>query len=174
LHCGRLIDSSFSYPRFEQVIANNKWFRVDFKEICVLCCLRRKLQSAAAADLFRAAQFGNVQLVIPTSTIQETVCVLERLYNLDAATIAPKLISLLAMPNVDTPDARWVVEALQFYRAKNSDFGDALLCPFARSERCDAATFDKGIVKKFPEVAVLTPLECLAGKTQARSRGERN
>jgi predicted nucleic-acid-binding protein len=131
-----------------------------------------KVQSAAATDLFRAAQGGEVKLVIPTSTIQETVYVLERLYNLDPAVIAPKLISLLAIPNIDTPDARWVMEALQFYRTRKSDFGDALLCAFARSEGCDVATFDKGIVKTFPEVAARTPTECLAGKTRGRSKGD--
>ena len=133
-----------------------------------------KAQSMAATELFRAAQTGKVRLVIPTSTIQETVYVLERLYNLDAAAIAPKLISLLTIPNVGTPDARWVVEALQFYRTKNSDFGDALLCAFARSEGCDVATFDKGIVKKFPEVVACTPTECLAGKSQRRGGVEEN
>jgi len=133
-----------------------------------------KAQSAAAADLFRAAQSGNVKLLVPTSTIQETVYVLEKLYNLDAAAIAPKLISLLTLPNVDTPDSRWVVEALQFYRAKNSDFGDALLCAYARSEGCEVATFDKGIVKKFPEVAAHSPTECLLGKTQGRGKREQN
>ena len=131
-----------------------------------------KIQSAEAAGLFRAAQSGKVKLVIPTSTIQETVSVLERLYKLEAAAIAPKLISLLTIPNVDTPDVRWVMEALQFYRVKNSDFGDALLCAFARSEGCDVATFDNGIVKKFSEVAVLTPSKCLT-KTKLLS-GEEN
>ena len=116
-----------------------------------------KAQSAAAADLFRAAQSGMVKLVIPTSTIQETVYVLERLYDLEPAEIAPKLISLLAIPNVDAPDALWVAEALQFYRVRNCDFGDALLCAFARSEGCDVATFDKGIPKQFPEVAAYAP-----------------
>ncbi|MGO8700918.1 MAG: PIN domain-containing protein [Limisphaerales bacterium] len=77
-----------------------------------------KIQSAAAADLFRSAQSGKVKLVIPTSTIQETVYVLERLYKLDAIAIAPKLISLLTLPNIETPDYRWVMEALQFYRTK--------------------------------------------------------
>jgi predicted nucleic-acid-binding protein len=125
------------------------------------------IQSAAAVDLFRAAQSGKVNLVIPTSTIQETVYVLERLYNLDAAAMAPKLISLRTLPNVDTPDSRWVVEALQFYRGKNSDFGDALLCAFARSEGCDVATFEKGIARKFSEVAVRTPAQCLASKPHA-------
>jgi len=112
-----------------------------------------KTQSPAAADLFRAAQAGNVTLVIPTATVQETVYVLEKLYHLEADAIAPKLLSLLTLPNVNVPDARWLVEALQFYRVKNSDFGDALLCAFARHTGCDVATYDKGILKKFPEIS---------------------
>jgi len=112
-----------------------------------------KTQSPAAADLFRAAQAGKVTLVIPTATVQETVYVLEKLYHLEADAIAPKLLSLLTLPNVNVPDARWLVEALQFYRVKNSDFGDALLCAFARHTGCDVATYDKGILKKFPEIS---------------------
>ena len=122
-----------------------------------------KTQSAAATALFRAAQAGKVKLLVPTSTIQETVYVLERIYNLDAATIAPKLISLLTIHNVDTPDQDWVVDAQQFYREKNSDFGDALLCAYARSARCEVATFDKGILKKFSEITAFTPTDWLAG-----------
>ena len=133
-----------------------------------------KAQSPAATELFRAAQNGKVRLVIPTSTIQETVYVLERLYNLEPAAIAPKLISLLAIPNVTAPDSRWIMDALQFYRTKNSDFGDALLCAFARSSGCEVATFDKGIVKKFPEIVACTPTECLAGKPSSQRKGERD
>jgi predicted nucleic-acid-binding protein len=129
-----------------------------------------KIQSAAAADLFRAAQAGKVSLIIPTATIQETVYVLEKIYQLDPGAIAPKLLSLLALPNVTAPDARWVVEAIQFYRIKNSDFGDALLCAFAHQEGCDVATFDKGILKKFPEVPAYTPIDWMEGKTPKRVR----
>jgi predicted nucleic-acid-binding protein len=129
-----------------------------------------KAQSTAATDLFRAAQSGKVRLVIPTSTIQETVHRLERLYDLEPEEIAPKLISLLAIPNIVTPDSRWVMEALQLYRTRNSDFGDALLCAFARSTGCDVATYDKGIIKKFPEIAAATPTEFLSGETQ-QSKG---
>ncbi len=133
-----------------------------------------KIQSAAATELFRAAQAGKVKLLIPTSTIQETVYVLERLYNLDAAAIAPKLISLLTIHNVNSPDADWVVEALQFYREKNSDFGDALLCAYARSTGCEVATFDKGILKKFGEITAYTPIDWLAGTTQGKAKGQQN
>jgi predicted nucleic-acid-binding protein len=128
-----------------------------------------KTQSAAATELFRAAQEGRLKLVILASTIQETVYVLERLYQLDAAAIAPRLISLLTLHNVESPDADWMLEALQFYREKNSDFGDALLCAFARSEGCDVATFDKGILKKFPEVTAYTPTDWRMGKGQGKT-----
>jgi predicted nucleic-acid-binding protein len=123
--------------------------------------------ATAATNLFRAAQSGKVRLVIPTSTIQETVHVLEWFYHLDSTVIAPKLISVLTLPNVDTPDARWVMEALQFYRFKNCDFGDALLCAFARSKGLDVATFDKDLIKTFPEVPAYTPVDWVAGKTRS-------
>ena len=45
-------------------------------------------------------------------------------------------------------------------------FGEALLCACARSEGRDAATWDKGVVKKISGVAVLTATECLPGKGQ--------
>ena len=129
-----------------------------------------KTQAAAATELFRAAQAGKVKLVLPTSTIQETVYVLERIYNLDAAAIAPKLISLLTIHNVATPDAGWIMDALQFYREKNSDFGDALLCAYAHQEGCDVAMFDKGILKKFTEVNAYTPIDWLAGKAPQKGK----
>ena len=133
-----------------------------------------KTQSAAATELFRAAQAGKVKLVIPASTIQETVYVLERLYNLDPATIAPKLISLLTVHNVDSPDSDWVVEALQLYREKNSDFGDAMLCAYAGWAGCEVATFDKGMLKKFSEVTTYTPTDWLAGKRPGKTKEQQN
>ena len=129
-------------------------------------------QSAAATELFRAAQAGKIKLVIPASIIQETVYVLERLYNEDAAAIAPKLISLLTVHNVDSPEAGWVLDALQFYRDKNCDFGDAMLCAYAGWAGCEVATFDKGILKKFPEITAYTPTDWLAGKGQGKSKGD--
>ena len=129
-----------------------------------------KIQSPAAAELFRAAQAGKVKLIVPTATVQEAVYVLEKLYHLEAAAIAPKLLSLLTLPNVHAPDERWLVESLQFYRVKNSDFGDALLCAFAQHAGCDVATFDKGILKKFPEIPAYTPIDWLEGKTLKRGK----
>lgn len=123
-----------------------------------------RVQSPAATDLFRAAQSGTVKLLIPTSTVQESVYVLETEYGFDAAAIAPRLISLLSLPNVRCPEIGWVAEALQFYRTKNCDFGDALLCAFALAEGCGVVTFDKGILKRFTEIESGTPADWLAGR----------
>ena len=133
-----------------------------------------KIQSASATELFRAAQAGKVRLLVPATTVQEVVYALETYYQLDAATIAPKLISLLTLHNVVTPDADWLVAALQFYREKNSDFGDALLCAYAQSAGCDVATFDQGILKKFAEVTAYTPTDWLAGKVKGKIKGQQN
>jgi predicted nucleic-acid-binding protein len=122
-------------------------------------------QTPEAADLFGAARAGKVTLVVPVSALVETVYVLERIYRLAAAAIAPKLLSLFAIPNVTSPDSRWLVEGLQMYRSKNSDFGDALLCAFADHHGCGVATFDKDLMRKFPEITAQTPAQWLAALT---------
>jgi predicted nucleic-acid-binding protein len=122
------------------------------------------IQSATATELFRAAENGKVRLLIPASAIQETVYVLESLYGLTADAIAPKLISLLSLHNVKSPDGTPLIAALQFYREKNSDFGDAMVCACAQSAGCGVATFDKGIMKKFKEIPVALPGDWLSAR----------
>ena len=114
-------------------------------------------QSPAAAELFRSATAGRINLIIPTVILQETVYVLETFYAGTPETIAPKLTSLLSLNGVTCPDARWVLDGIQWYRAKNSDFGDALLCAYARHHHCEVSTFDKDLIKKFTEVAASAP-----------------
>ncbi|HEY3760765.1 MAG TPA: type II toxin-antitoxin system VapC family toxin [Verrucomicrobiae bacterium] len=127
-----------------------------------------KAQSAAATELFRAAQSGKVRLVVPISVIQETVYVLESIYDLEASLIASKLISLFAIENVRAADGGWVLEALQAYRTKNCDFGDALLCAYAHAEKYAVATFDKEILKKHTEVRSGTPMDWLSEVVKSR------
>jgi predicted nucleic-acid-binding protein len=118
-----------------------------------------KLQYAAAANLFRFAQAGKVRLLIPPATIQETICVLERLYHFNAQAIAPKLISLLAIPNVETSESRQTLEALQIYRTHDCEFSEALLCACATISGGDVATFDKEFAKRFPQLSAYSPAE---------------
>lgn len=116
------------------------------------------VQSPAATELFRAASAGRVNLIIPTAILQETVYVLETFYAGTPETIAPKLMSLLSLTGVTCPDARWVLDGIQWYRSKNADFGDALLCAYARHHHCEVKTFDKDLIKKFSEVAASAPV----------------
>ena len=120
------------------------------------------VQSPAAAELFCAASAGSVSLVIPTPILQETVYVLETYYHGTTETIAPKLLSLLSLTGVTCPDARWVLDGIQWYRAKNADFGDALLCAYARHHHCEVNTFDKELIKKFTEVTASEPTKAKA------------
>jgi predicted nucleic-acid-binding protein len=135
-------------------------FAVDASVIVRYLTGDEKTQSPAATELFKAAEQGLISLVIPTSAIMETVYVLESVYGHEAAAIAPKLVSLLSIPNVENPDTSWLMEALASYRSKNSDFGDAMLCAFARQRQCGVVTFDKGLIKKFSEVVAVTPADC--------------
>ncbi len=115
------------------------------------------VQSPAAAELFRAASTGRVNLIIPTPILQETVYVLETFYAGTPDTIAPKLLSLLSLNGVTCPDARWVLDGIQWYRAKNADFGDALLCAYAHHHHCEVNTFDKELIRQFTEVTATEP-----------------
>ena len=116
-------------------------------------------QAAAATELFRAASAGRTSLVIPTPILQETVYVLETFYDGTPETIAPKLVSLLSLPGVSCPDARWVLDGIQWYRSKNADFGDALLCAYAHYHHCEVSTFDQELIKKFTEVTAAAPTQ---------------
>ena len=114
-------------------------------------------QSPAATALFRAAGAGRVNVVVPTPVLQKTVYVLETFYGGTPSTIAPKLMSLLSLTGVTCPDARWVLDGIQWYRAKNTDFGDALLCACALHHDCEVNTFDKELIKKFTEITASEP-----------------
>lgn len=61
--------------------------------------------------------------------MQETVCVIETFYDRTPATIAPKLISLPSLTGITCPGARRVLNAIQWYRSKHADFGDARCIP---------------------------------------------
>lgn len=115
------------------------------------------VQSPAATELFRAASAGRVNLIIPTPILQETVYVLETFYAGTPDTIAPKLMSLLSLTGVTCPDARWVLDGIQWYRTKRADFGDALLSAYARHHHCEVKTFDKDLIEKFTEVVASEP-----------------
>ena len=114
-------------------------------------------QSPAATELFRSANAGRVNLIVPTTVLQEVVYALETFYDGSPDTIAPKLLSLLSLTGVTCPDARWVLDGIHWYRAKQADFGDALLCAYARHHHCEVSTFDQGLIKKFPEIAATEP-----------------
>jgi predicted nucleic-acid-binding protein len=98
-----------------------------------------------------------VSLIVPTSVLQEAVYALETFYRGSPDTIAPKLLSLLSLRGVTCPDARWVMDGIQWYRAKNADFGDALLCAYARHHHCEVKTFDKELIREFAEIVASEP-----------------
>lgn len=114
-------------------------------------------QSPAATELFRSAGSGRITLIVPPTVLQETVYALETYYEGTPETIAPKLVSLLNLTGVSCPDSRWVLDGIQWYRDKKADFGDALLCAYARRHHCEVSTFDRGLIKKFPEVSATEP-----------------
>lgn len=120
------------------------------------------VQSPEAKALFQTANLGKITLIIPTSVIQETVYVLEKLSRKTRAEIAPVLLSVLHLPHVSNPDGRWVLDAIQEYRMRNADFGDALVCAYAHHFGHSVVTYDQGMMRKFPEVSPTPPTKWLS------------
>lgn len=110
-----------------------------------MCDWRQGCWTAIESPHHAAA--GRVNLIVPTPILQETVYVLETFYAGTPDTVAPKLMSLLSLTGVTCPDARWVLDGIQWYRTKNADFGDALLRAYAPLHHCEVKTFDKALIK---------------------------
>jgi predicted nucleic-acid-binding protein len=122
------------------------------------------VQSPEAKALFKAATLGKITLIIPTPVIQETVYVLEKLSRITREEIAPAILSVLNLPNVANPDGRWVMDAIQQYRLRKADFGDALACAYASHLGHSVVTYDQGMMKIFPEMTPTPPARWLSKK----------
>lgn len=78
-----------------------------------------------ARALFARAIAGEVTLATSLLVVAEIVWTLESFYGLDKAAVADKVAAIVGTPNLACPEADVVLQALDFYVAKNVDFIDA-------------------------------------------------
>lgn len=75
--------------------------------------------------LFQRALDGEAALTTSLLVLAEIVWTLESFYGLDKADVAAKVEAIVSTPNLECPEADLVLQALDFYVAKNVDFIDA-------------------------------------------------
>jgi predicted nucleic acid-binding protein len=97
-----------------------------------------------AADLFAAADRGEIGLELDEIVLAETVWVLHSFYGQPAADIARTLQQLLSHAAIHVDDEALLIEALALFAEHNVDFADALLAArMRRRGTTDVVSFDR-------------------------------
>ncbi len=87
-----------------------------------------------SASIFRAADEGQMSLIIAQVALAEVVWVLQSFYGLAKSKISKQLQAFLSNPNLEVPSRDHLLSALALYADKNIDFADALLSAIALAE----------------------------------------
>ncbi|MCH7825723.1 MAG: PIN domain-containing protein [Acidobacteria bacterium] len=118
---------------------------------------RNAEQQARAAELFAAAAAGDLRIVLHQVAINESVHVMENVYEVKPVAVAAILRDLLALPGVVTIDELDWPTVLSLWPRRITDFGDACLAAVAKSDAFDAlATFDAGFRKQLRRQGLAT------------------
>ena len=94
-------------------------------------------KQAAAADLFKRVERGELTVTAPTTVIADAVFVLSsrRLYALPRDQVAALLLPLVRLPHFRLRNRRAILAALALYGSSNLDFGDCLIIASMRQDR---------------------------------------
>ena len=80
-----------------------------------------------AERLFRRVDEGDLELVVETIVVAETVWVLSSFYGFSSADIAPVMSAFLVGNGILCEEKVEILQALALYADRNIDFADALL-----------------------------------------------
>jgi len=113
--------------------------------------------------LLKAAERGEVILVLDEITVAEVVWVLSSFYKASKVVIKDNLLSFIGHEGVEMADEEGVLLALTLYADLNVDFADALLSVRMFKDGVpDLITYDKHF-DRLPGVQRVSPKEFLAG-----------
>lgn len=110
-----------------------------------------------AARLFARVDNGEMEIIIDTVAILETVWVLSSFYGFSPEQVAPVVGTLLASRGVICDEKVELLQALTLYEKKNVDFADALLAVrMMKSGVANIYSFDKHF-DRFESITQLNP-----------------
>ncbi len=97
-----------------------------------------------AETLFKKAVAGKIKLETNLLVIAEIIWTLESYYRLEKSDVAQKLEKILNTPNLECAEESLILQALDFYVAKNIDFIDAYNAHFLKAkDQTRILTYDK-------------------------------
>ena len=113
--------------------------------------------------LLRAADRGEVVLMLDEITVAEVVWVLSSFYKASRTVIKESLLSFIGHEGVEMADEAGTLLALTLYAELNVDFADALLSVRMYKNRVpDLVTYDRHF-DRLPGVHRVSPRDFLAG-----------
>lgn len=117
---------------------------VDANAIVTLLLGGRRVDFERARAFFEPVRTGDASAYIPAAVLAECIYVLTRIYKVERAEAATKLLSLLDYRGVisESPSVRG---ALTLYRDRNVDFVDALVAATARDKGWRVFSFDRDL-----------------------------
>lgn len=102
------------------------------------------LQTKACTVLFNQSRIGQVNLVITSLVIFETVWTLLSLYRVSKQQIVELLIELLKLEFIQIENRKLFIKAFEIWKTKNIDFNDAYNYIWAKESNLEGIyTFDK-------------------------------
>lgn len=107
----------------------------------------QKRQYSLAKKLFQKAEKGKVFLWTTDVVILEIVWTLKSFYKLKPKTIQYQVSSLIALENLKVKNKDLLLQALDYFAAKNVDFGDAYDFLLAKNENKEILSFDRDFDK---------------------------
>ena len=116
---------------------------------------RDKVQQAAARELFRKAQTGEVSVVLPQFIVFETIFVLLRIYLYSPSEITTALREAMALRGLTVVDDCPWPPVFEHWSDRRPSVGDAAILALAVTKRYDSvATFDHDLSKRAKSLGV--------------------
>jgi predicted nucleic-acid-binding protein len=104
-------------------------------------------QKKEAENLFRKAQKGSIEIIVPQIIIFEIEFISRKYYRFSVAEISSKIKSLLNAEYFQISERLLFLKSLEIYQSKNISFVDSFLVSFAELEGFEIFSFDKKLQK---------------------------
>ena len=104
-------------------------------------------QKKEAENLFRKAQKGSIEIIVPQIIIFEIEFILRKYYKFPVAVISSKIKSLLNAEFFQISERTLFLKSLEIHQSKNISFVDSFLISFAELEDLELFSFDKKLLK---------------------------
>jgi predicted nucleic-acid-binding protein len=115
-------------------------------------------KASRVEGLLEEAAAGRVRLITAEMVMAETVWVLESVYRLKAAEIAPLIRAILATPGLEVINASLVEAALVHYETRNVDFIDGYIAALMEKRGLTGLySYDKKHISRIPGIKRMEP-----------------